>query len=590
MTVAHGLADSAPGLSDLAVVVPIVSGETPLADIDRMFGLDRHLGAVIVATGGGPLILPRDHLQFELAGPFGYGRSLYHRATAFDLARPDTLVLPEDLALVEAAGRILQRPLGHRYEDPIVAGSDGPRVVPVSAVFERVASLFAHAAMHDVLTGLPNRRMLVERAAGMVGRPEASGEVAILYVDLDGFKAVNDTFGHLAGDAILVEFAGRLRTSVRPGDLVARIGGDEFAVLLDDTTEVQAHAIAERIVLTSRAPFVHENEGLYVSATVGLAMSQDVLSEAALSPVDVMLRHADGAMLAAKAAGKRQVGRLGTSGTGASATGSAFARAARIRRNLRDALNHNTLSLHYQPKLDLRTGTTDEVEALLRWTDPDLGSVSPAELIPIAERSGQIHRIGRWVLDEACAQIQRWDSAGTPRAVAVNVSATDFATDNFIVDTLAAINRHGIDPARLRIEITEGSALARLDRAVRQLAILRDHGICVDLDDFGTGYSSLAMLRRLPVAAVKIDRSFITGIDTDRANALLIDGVIAAAHELSITVIAEGVERIEELNTLRNLECDAVQGFYIARPAPPDELAPPLTDPGTTGPAHIRSA
>jgi diguanylate cyclase (GGDEF)-like protein len=525
------------------------------------------LTAVIIDGVAGPSLLPRDHLQFELSGRFGYGRSLYARATIAELMPTETLLLDSDLSLAEAARRILERQAQARYRDVLVLSSDGPRVLPVSAVFERLALLFGHVAMHDPLTGLPNRRMLEEHGANLARRGMPMDRVAILYIDLDGFKAVNDTFGHRTGDELLIGFAERLRQSVRPSDIIARLGGDEFAALLIDVSEVEAAAVAERVVLTASAPFVVEDEPLYISATVGLAMADDVGAEQELTQLDVLLRHADGAMLKAKRAGKRQVGRLESS-----PAGSPLARAGLIRRKLRDALNHGLLSLHYQPKLDLASGGLSSVEALLRWTDPDLGPVSPTEFIPIAESSGQIHRIGHWVLHAACAQAARWRQAGTPRTVAINVSPAQLATDAFVADVLAALRTHGIAAELLRIEITEGSAVADLARTIIQLQALRGAGIEVDLDDFGTGYSSLSMLRQLPLTSVKIDKSFIDDIDTDPADALLVEGVIAAAHHLGMTVVAEGVERAEQLTALQRIGCDVAQGYYISRPVPASAL------------------
>ena len=555
------------GLVDIAVDVPIVGHATPVSEVDRLFASDRGLSAVIVRTDGGFALLPRDHLQFELSGRFGYGRSLYDRAPVADLLPAETSTFKSELSLPEAAKRILKRPTEARYRDAVVMCPDGPRIVPVSAVFEQLARLFGHVAMHDALTGLPNRRMLEEHGAGLARLGMPMERVAILYIDLDGFKAVNDTYGHRAGDELLVEFADRLRGSVRPSDIVARLGGDEFAALLIDVTEVQAQAVAERIVLTATAPFVFEDEPLYISATVGLAMADDVSAERELTPLDVLLRHADGAMLKAKQAGKRQVGRLSVG-----ATGSSFARAGAIRRRLRDALNRNTLSLHYQQKLDLNTGSATSVEALLRWHDPELGAVSPAEFIPIAEGSGQIHRIGHWVLREACAQAARWQADGAPRTIAINISPSQFATDAFVADVLSSITAAQIDPALIRIEITEGSAVGDLQRTIGQLNALQSAGVCVDLDDFGTGYSSLAVLRRLPLTSVKIDKSFIDDIDSDPASALLVEGVVGAAHQLGMTVVAEGVERVEQLRALQNIGCDTVQGFYIGRPMAAEAL------------------
>ena len=553
--------DTTACVAEVAREVAIVSATLPAADLDRMFRVDRGLRAVIVQAGRYAVVLSREQVEFQLSGRLGYGRSLHTRSTAFDLLPEERFALPGQLSLAEAAQRILSRPEGSRYQDVLVLTESGPKVASVSHILERLSMIFRHVALHDPLTGLPNRRLLDERGTALLEASRDPARIAILYIDLDGFKLVNDTFGHRVGDEILVGFAERLSSCVRPADVVARLGGDEFAALLVDVSETQARAIAERVVLTATAPFVHETQLVHLSATVGIAMGDDVSRETELSPLDVLLRHADGAMLYAKEAGKRQVGRL----DGREQT-TPFARHALIRRRLLDALTDGGFSLHYQPKLDLSTGDCRSVEALLRWTDSELGSVSPAEFIPIAEATDQIHRIGRWVINEACAQARTWLDAGVPRAIAVNVSPVQLATNSIVAELINGITRHAIPPSLLRVEITEGSAVTDLPRAIGQLRELRDAGIDVDLDDFGTGYSSLAMLRDLPLAAVKIDKAFIDHIDTTASDALLVGGVIDAAHALGLTVTAEGVERPGQLSRLRELGCDTAQGYLISRP------------------------
>jgi len=566
---ASGVHDSAR-LADLATDAAVVSAGTPAADVDRLFREDRRLRAVVVQLSDSVALLSREHLEYELSGRLGFGRSLHARATAAQLLPTDRFMLPGHISLAEAAQRILERAEGSRYEDVLVLTAQGPRVVSVTRVFERLSMIFRHVALHDPLTGLPNRRLLDEQGSALIDADRDTARIAILYIDLDGFKMVNDTFGHRLGDQILVGFAERLRSCVRPDDVVARLGGDEFAALLVDVSEVQALAIADRIVLTATAPFVHDDQLLHLSATVGIAMASDVAHERELTQLDVLLRHADGAMLKAKEAGKRQVGRL--NGLREAAP---FARQASIRRRLQVALQEDAFSLHYQPKLDLTTGDCQSVEALLRWNDAELGMVSPAEFIPIAETTDQIHRLGRWVINEACAQAHAWLDAGTPRTIAVNISPVQLANPTIVSELIEATKSHDIPAALLRVEITEGSAIADLPRAVEQLSQLRHAGIAVDLDDFGTGYSSLAMLRHLPLAAVKIDKAIIDHIDTTPADALLVRGVIDAAHALGLSVTAEGVERPGQLQRLRELGCDTAQGYLISQPMPPSALARP---------------
>jgi diguanylate cyclase (GGDEF)-like protein len=552
----------------LAFEVPIVAASTPIGEVDRLLRKDARLRAVIVGSGADVRLLTREHLELMLSGPFGYGRSLHCRATAGELAPPCDVQLPASLSLAEASRRLLARDPDSRYQDALVTGGSRPAVVCVSTVFEQLSVLFRHVALHDPLTSLPNRRMLDQYAAGVVEAGHDLARIAILYIDLDGFKLVNDSLGHRAGDEVLTTFASRLRSCVRDQDLIARLGGDEFAALLVDVSEVQAMAVAERIVLNAAAPFIHEGEPLYVSASVGVAMADDVHHERGFSQIDAMLRLADGAMLQAKRSGKRRVERLPL-GTEADT----FARRGLIRRRLRDALNLDEgLSLHYQPKLDLRSGGTAAVEALLRWTDAELGAVSPAEFIPIAEDSDQIHQLGLWVLDRACAQAARWLHTGRPRVVSINVSAVQLRSPHLAQSVKDGLDAWALPPELLRVEITESSAVLDLPSTLHQLGTLRRLGVQVELDDFGTGYSSLSMLRELPLTAVKIDKSFIDNIDTDPADAALVKGVIEAAHALSLSVTAEGVERAEQLRVLREIGCDTAQGFLIARPVAAQSL------------------
>ncbi|MCW2522487.1 MAG: hypothetical protein JWO63_822 [Frankiales bacterium] len=555
-------------IGELAFEVPVVGPETPIREVDRMFRRDRHLRAVIVSAGSNAALLSRDQLEYELGGPFGYGRSIHSRARAADLAPQHDLALAASATLSEAAELILAREPELRYRDLLIKTERGHAVVGVTAVFEELAAVFRHVALHDPLTGLPNRRLLDQHGRALNERAAPAARIAILYIDLDGFKLVNDTFGHRAGDEVLIAFGERLRSCVRPTDVIARLGGDEFAALLTDVSEVQALAIADRIVLTGSAPFVYDDQALYLSASVGFAMAHDVASEVELSPLDVLLRHADGAMLQAKRAGKRRVTRLIGD---APATG--LARVNLIRRRLGGALADGAaFKLHYQPQLDLATGGSDSVEALLRWTDSELGMVSPAEFIPIAEETDQIHRLSAWVLDRACAQARRWLDAGTPRPISINLSPALFSRDTVVEDVLAAINAYGLNADLLRVEITEGTSLANLASAIKQLSILRRAGIHIELDDFGTGYSSLTRLRDLPLTTIKIDKSFIDDIDDDPAAAVLVRGVIDTAHAYGLKVTAEGVERPAQLAVLRELGCDSAQGYLIRRPGPAHEL------------------
>jgi EAL domain-containing protein (putative c-di-GMP-specific phosphodiesterase class I) len=355
--------------------------------------------------------------------------------------------------------------------------------------------------------------------------------------------------------------------------VVGRIGGDEFAVLLNDVDEVVATAVADRIVDLARLPFTVEDQQVDLSASVGVALGRELDASLSSSPILALLQHADGAMLQAKRAGKARVGRLRTP----EAAG-APERRTMIRSRLRRALERDGLHLHYQPKLNLHTGKVESVEALVRWTDEELGEISPAELIPVAEHTGQIAALGEWVLRSACAQARRWHEQGRDWAVAINVSPVQLAAPDLSRTILDAIGDAGIPARLLQVEVTESSAVADMGVAAAQLAELQAAGVRVHLDDFGSGYSSLAMLRLLPVSTLKIDQSIVAHVDSDEADAQLLAGVISAAHTMGMTVVAEGVERSTQLHRLRELGCDVVQGFLISRPRSAPELEASVVD------------
>ncbi|MBO1751452.1 EAL domain-containing protein [Actinotalea sp. BY-33] len=552
----------------------VIDAWTPVADVDTLFRRDERLAAVVVARPDGPALLTRTALDTELTGVFGYGRSLHFRSAVSDLDLGDQLVLTAALPLTDAAQAVLRLPAERRQESFLVLGADGtPGVVTVARIFQELSSSFREIALRDPLTGLPNRRMLDERGAEVLEHADTPRDgalatrLAMLYVDLDGFKQVNDTLGHQAGDQLLVQFADRLVAGIRSQDLAARLGGDEFAVLLVDVTEEEAVALAERIVHLASDPFVVDGRSVHISASVGFALAEEVADEAALTPLDVLLRHADDAMLHAKDTGKSRVARLQAPGAAVQP-----ARHAAIRRRLRDATHRGAFTLHYQPKLELVLGQITSVEALIRWSDEELGPVAPAEFIAVAERSGQITTIGSWVLDAACAQARRWLDDGTPLRVAINVSPAQLAATDVAQEVLDTLARHGVPPDLLQVEVTEGVAVTDARSATAQLLALETAGVHIHLDDFGTGYSSLSMLRELPISTLKVDRSIVARVDTDAAERHLLAGVVNAAHALGLAVVAEGVEREAQLVQIRELGMDGAQGYLLARPVPAEEL------------------
>ena len=426
----------------------------------------------------------------------------------------------------------------------------------------------------DTLTRIPNRAAVRERLqATMDLAASASGlNFAVLFVNCDRFKQINDTHGHAVGDALLKAVAKEISTLMPPSAIPARLGGDEFALLLvDPVTDAQASAVADRLVLLAAAPFLIGDDVVRVGASVGIARAGDEV-ERHVDEVEALLRSADLAMYRAKTRGRGRAER-GAPEVSRDERGND---GRDLDRRLAQALDRGALSLAYQPKFELATGRLLEHEALARWVD-DSGPVSPAVFIPAAERSGLIHRLGQWALQEACEQAQTWTTPDGDRAapvVAVNVSPRQLADPCFVACVAEVLTRTGLPASRLCLEITETAAIHDLAATRHQLHELRGTGVLIALDDFGTGYSSLTLLRVLPIDWVKIDRSFVEDVADDTSGAVLVRLVIEAAHSLGVRVCAEGVERPEQLARLLAMGCDAVQGFLLGVPAriPPTGL------------------
>lgn len=421
----------------------------------------------------------------------------------------------------------------------------------------------AHLAYYDELTGLPNRRMLLERLrhARAASRRVHSCS-ALLFIDLDNFKNLNDTLGHDYGDLLLKEVAVRLTAILREGDTVARLGGDEFVVLLEELDENEAEAVvkAERAVLkilaALSAPYQLGEYRHHLTPSIGVTLFRD-----SGESVETLMKKADLAMYQAKAAGR------GTFRFFDPAMQAIAERRMHLEIELRRALEQDEFVLAYQPIVDVDR-TITAVEALLRWQHPEQGTVSPAEFIPVAEASGLIVPLGRWVLRCACAQLARWQRCATRGAwrLAVNVSARQFHQPDFVAFVLESLREAGADPDRLRLEITESMLLENIDETIARMAELRAHGVGFALDDFGTGYSSLNYLKKLPLSVLKIDQSFVRDIGSDPNDAAIVQTIIAMAHSLNLRVVAEGVETAQQEAFLLAHACDALQGYRYHRP------------------------
>jgi diguanylate cyclase (GGDEF)-like protein/PAS domain S-box-containing protein len=420
-----------------------------------------------------------------------------------------------------------------------------------------------HQAFHDALTGLPNRSLFRDRLEHAHQRlARGTGCYAVLMVDLDNFKTVNDGLGHAAGDALLLEVSRRIATGIRAADTAARLGGDEFAILLEDLSEpAAASTAAEGIREVLRAPFSVAGRLLTVSATIGVATSSG-----GGAATDVV-RNADAALYVGKAGGKDR-----------HAVFSEHMHATAMERltleqDLRAGIGRGELMLLYQPKVDARTGRLTGVEALVRWNHPLRGLVSPDQFIPIAEQSGLINDIDTWVLTTACHQAQVWATSSVGAVpVAVNVSGRSLASCGLIERVLDALKQSGLDPRLLELEITESSAIPQHDEALHLLQSIRDLGVRIAIDDFGTGYSVLSRLQGFPVDTLKIDLSFVRAIVVEGVTAPIVDAMIAMGLSLGLNIVAEGVETEMQRAYLLKRHCSELQGYLISRPVPPEEL------------------
>ncbi len=419
-------------------------------------------------------------------------------------------------------------------------------------------------AYFDALTGLPNRRLLLDRLAQAMANAHRHGhQLALMFLDLDLFKRINDTLGHAAGDAVLQATAARLFASIREGDTVARLGGDEFVVLLPEIADVWDSAkLAERVIEAVRQPVRYDDRDLYVTTSIGVAIYPDDGADA-----DSLIINADAAMYRAKDIGRNRYQLYSPEMNSRS-----HAR-LRMEQRLRRAIEDDSFTLVYQVKVDLTTGRMCGAEALLRWNDPEIGLVQPAEFIPLAEKMGMMPLLGEWVLHTACKQNKAWQDIGLPRVrMAVNVSAYQFAENGLLDSVLAALDGAELDPRSLELELTESAIIQRPEKVAAVLEVLHGQGVRVSVDDFGTGHSSLTTLRRLPIDALKIDRGFIADLQPGRQDADLVTAIIGLAHNLGMAAVAEGVETRDQMDFLQRHRCDEIQGYLIGRPVSAENL------------------
>jgi diguanylate cyclase (GGDEF)-like protein len=424
-------------------------------------------------------------------------------------------------------------------------------------------------AFYDTLTGLPNRRLLWERLRqALISSIRSGGKHALLFVDLDGFKSLNDTLGHHIGDLMLQETARRISGCVREVDTVARLGGDEFVIILEDLSQVpevaaaQARTVGGKILTAIDQPFLLEGRECQTTSSMGIT----VFGNQSESTNEV-LQQADIAMYQAKAAGRNAMFFFAPA-----LQASVNARVA-LERDLRQAIRDNQFSLFYQPQLD--RGLLTGAEALIRWNHPTRGLVGPQDFVPLAEETGLIFPMGNWVLETACMQIAAWTNrkAGAHLSVAVNVSAREFRQPKFVDQVLAALERTGANPENLKIELSESMFGENVEDVIARMCKLKSHGVRFSLEDFGTGYSSMAYLKRLPLDQIKIDRAFVSDIVKDPISGAVAQAIISFGRAMGLSVIAEGVETEEQRALLAKMGCHSFQGYLFSHPLPLGEFS-----------------
>lgn len=474
-------------------------------------------------------------------------------------------------AVEELAAAVQQLAKEGAYNTDVPA-VDNPEVAPLAVGFNamiaelqkrdgirRDAELrLRRMTLMDDLTGLPNRRLLADRLSQSLARAKRDEKlVALLCLDLDDFKLVNDSYGHATGDALLAQVAQMLKTRFRRADTIARIGGDEFALILDDlSAREESMAFAQEVQEALKEPFEVEGHKVHTGARIGIGIFPDAVEGGQL------LQQADCAMYAAKRSGKTSIVQFGDD------LGVAARERLTLERELHNAIAKGEISLDYQPEVDLATNQIVRFEALARWTHPELGLILPAVFIPLAEESGLITNLGSYIMERACTDAVTWQEiAGRPVQVAVNVSSVQFGRDTFFEEVADVLQRTGLEPHLLQVELTESATVNGMERAADMMRRLKRMGVSVAVDDFGTGYSCLTYLPKLPFDTLKLDKSFVNEMMVRRETKAFVGSIVTLARELDMKVIAEGIETPEQLRALRSIGSDAGQGYLLGRPS-----------------------
>lgn len=556
-------------LTQIHVTAPMGSGGGRLATLE----LDSGNGYVIklILTYVGAVLL-----STLLALLVGYMIAMrLHRSITHPL-----LALVELMKNVSAGGNLSQRAnCTSRDEVGVLSESFNRMIEQVEqrntllgnelAERHRVEGRLQHLALHDQVTGLPNRHFFRQRTTALMrGRLTVDRSMALLFIDLDNFKYVNDTFGHDCGDQLLIVVANRLSASVRSKDLVVRFGGDEFVVLMENVDDLaQAQRRSSELLKAITQPFKLADRDFFITCSIGVAMSSGVQEG-----FDEMLQKADSAMYVAKKAGKNGISLWQPSASNESRT------RFELEADLHQALENGELSMHYQPIIDLASGRIAGMEALMRWRHPARGFVSPAEFIPIAEENGLIIQLGEWAMETAFSQAKKWNDDFGPLFMAVNVSGRQFRDPLFTAKAEAIAQISGLARDMSELEVTESILMVQGGEAARIIDSLSNRGFSMSLDDFGTGYSSLSYLKRFSLDKLKIDRSFVADLPDDVENLAITKAIIGLAHILSMRVVAEGIETPAQATMLRQLGCQYGQGFYFSKPLPAERMAVFITE------------